>query len=93
MSLVPPDAWPGWEGLDPFRRLRISADAYGWTEDERRRLPHFGVEATCLSYERMEYNVRVLGGGWARKWDEGVGGIIDRRRIGWMPTPAAWSGR
>ena len=83
----PADAWPGWESTDPFRRLRIFADAYGWSHEERRRLPAFGIEATALSYERMEHNARVLGGGWARMWDDGVGGMI-RRRGDWLEANA-----
>ena len=83
----PADASPGWEALDPFRRLRIFADAYGWTGDERRRLPGFGVDAVRLSYERMEHNARTLGGGWARMWDEGVGGVIERRAA-WLEENA-----
>lgn len=76
----PADAWAGWETVDPFRRLRIFADAYGWTPEERRRLPQFGAEAAELSLERMEHNARNLGGGWARMWRDGVGEVISRRR-------------
>ncbi|UKA54704.1 aminoglycoside phosphotransferase family protein [Arthrobacter sp. FW305-BF8] len=76
----PADAWAGWETADPFRRLRIFADAYGWTLEERRRLPQFGAEAAALSLERMEHNARNLGGGWARMWRGGVGEVISRRR-------------
>ena len=83
----PADAWPGWEAADPFRRLRIFADAYGWNDEERRRLPAFGIEATSLSYERMQHNARELGGGWARMWDEGAGGTI-RRRGAWLEANA-----
>jgi hypothetical protein len=83
----PADAWPGWEELDPFRRLRIFADAYGWTDDERRRLPRFGADAVRLSYDRMEHNARTLGGGWARMWDDGVGGLIERRGA-WLEANA-----
>jgi hypothetical protein len=72
----PADAW---DAVDPFRRLRIFADAYGWTEDERRRLPQFGAEAARLSHDRMAHNARTLGGGWARMWAGGVGGLISRR--------------
>ncbi|MBT2597042.1 phosphotransferase [Arthrobacter sp. ISL-72] len=82
------DGWPGWEELDPFRRLRIFADAYGWTLDERRRLPHFSADAVRLSYERMEYNAQTVGGGWARMWAEGVGGLIERRAA-WLDENAA----
>jgi hypothetical protein len=61
----PADAWHGWERLDPFRRLRIFADAYGWTAEERLRLPEFGAEAASLSYRRRKHNASTLGGGWA----------------------------
>ena len=83
----PADAWPGWEATDPFRRLRIFADAYGWSQEERRRLPAVGVDATALSHKRMEHNARVLGGGWARMWDDGVGDVI-RRRGKWLEANA-----
>lgn len=75
----PADAWGGWETVDQFRRLRIFADAYRWTEDERRRLPQFGAEAAKLSRHRMAHNARSLGGGWAWMWADGVGGLISRR--------------
>lgn len=81
----PADAWPGWEGTDPFRRLRIFADAYGWTVEERRRLPAVGIDAVRLSYERMEHNARTMGGGWKRMWDDGVGGLIERRAL-WLDS-------
>lgn len=81
----PNDAWPGWEATDPFRRLRIFADAYGWTAEERRRLPAVGIDAVRLSYERMEHNARTLGGGWKRMWDDGVGGLIERRAL-WLDS-------
>lgn len=83
----PADAWPGWEDQDPFRRLRIFADAYGWTEEERRRVPGAGIEAAALSYERMRHNAATLGGGWARMWQDGVGGLINRRRA-WLEANA-----
>ena len=83
----PSDAWPGWDDHDPFRRLRTFADAYGWTEDERRRVPGAGIEAAALSFERMRHNAAALGGGWARMWQEGVGGLINRRRA-WLEANA-----
>ena len=83
----PSDAWPGWERQDPFRRLRIFADAYGWTENERRRVPGAGIEAAALSYERMRHNAAALGGGWARMWQDGVGGLINRR-LAWLEANA-----
>ncbi len=83
----PADLWPCWEGTDPFRRLRVFADAYGWSEEERRRLPASGVEAAALSRARMRHNARTLGGGWARMWEDGVGGLI-RRRGAWLEANA-----
>jgi hypothetical protein len=85
--LDPADLWPGWEGTDPFRRLRIFADAYGWSDEERRRLPAFGVEAAALSRRRMRHNASTLGGGWARMWDDGVGELISRRGA-WLEANA-----
>ncbi|MGY3318898.1 phosphotransferase [Arthrobacter sp. TE12232] len=83
----PSDAWPGWEDQDPFRRLRLFADAYGWSEEERRRVPGAGIDAAELSYERMRHNAATLGGGWARMWQDGVGGLINRRRA-WLEANA-----
>jgi hypothetical protein len=83
----PADLWPGWENTDTFRRLRVFADAYGWSEEERRRLPAFGIEATALSRARMRHNAGTLGGGWARMWDDGVGELI-RRRGAWLEANA-----
>ncbi|MDI3210837.1 hypothetical protein [Arthrobacter sp. AL12] len=83
----PAGAWPGWELTDPFRRLRIFAGAYGWSQDQRRRLPARGVEATALSHQRMEHSTRVLGGGWAQMSDDGFGGLI-RRRGYWLEANA-----
>jgi len=85
--LDPADAWPGWEGTDPYRRLRLFADAYGWDREERRRVPGLGIDAAALSYQRMRHNAQTLGGGWARMWNEGVGGLILRRR-GWLEANA-----
>jgi aminoglycoside phosphotransferase len=83
----PSDAWPGWDDQDPFCRLRIFADAYGWTENERLRVPVAGIDAAALSYERMRHNAAALGGGWARMWEDGVGGLINRRRA-WLEANA-----
>jgi hypothetical protein len=83
----PSDAWPGWEDQNPFLRLRVFADAYGWSEDERRRVPGAGIDAAALGYERMRHNAAALGGGWGRMWQDGVGGQIKRRRA-WLEANA-----
>lgn len=76
----PADLDPGWKGVDQLRRLRIFADAYGWTAAERSALPKLGADAAGLSRQRMLHNAETLGGGWARMWSEGVGDVILRRR-------------
>ncbi|GAB3528242.1 phosphotransferase [Arthrobacter monumenti] len=76
----PSDLPRAWAGVDQLERLRVFADAYGWTADERRRLPEFGANRASLTWKRMEFNAIHAGGGWARMWDEGVGDVILRRR-------------
>lgn len=77
------DLQGAWCGLRQLDRLRLFADAYGWLENERRRLPEFGAERACLTWERMKHNAENRGGGWARMWSEGVGEVIRRRRT-WL---------
>ena len=72
---------------DPFRRLRIFADAYGWNDEERRRLPAFGIEADGPELRADAAQRPGLGGGWARMWDDGVGRLI-RRRGDWLEANA-----
>jgi phosphotransferase family enzyme len=79
----PVDLRPGSENLDQFARLRIFADAYGWTAEQRRRLPSVAAERAEISWSRMKERAETLGGGWARMWSEGVGDLILRRRA-WL---------
>lgn len=79
----PVDLQGGWSGVEQLPRLRPFADAYGWLENERRRLPDFGAARACLTWKRMKHNAENRGGGWARMWSEGVGDVILRRRI-WL---------
>ncbi|WP_035769563.1 phosphotransferase [Arthrobacter castelli] len=79
----PADLRGAWSGVDQLSRLRLFADAYGWLDHERRRLPDFGAERACLSWERMKHNAQNRGGGWATMWSEGVGDVILRRRT-WL---------
>jgi Ser/Thr protein kinase RdoA (MazF antagonist) len=79
----PEDVWPTWSGVDQLARLRIFADGYGLSADERAMLPDFGVAHADLSWLRMRAAARQLGGGWARMWADGVGDAI-RRRQSWL---------
>lgn len=76
----PSDLSGAWAGADQLDRLRVFADSYGWTVEERRRLPEFGADRASLTWKRMSFNALHIGGGWARMWDEGVGDVILRRR-------------
>jgi len=69
--------------VDQLARLRVFADAYGWTADERAGLAEFGAQRADLSYRRMKLRGETLGGGWERMWREGVGDAI-RRRGAWL---------
>lgn len=76
----PFDVGGEWLGADQLRRLRIFADAYGWSAGERRRLAGFGAERADLSWLRMKHYAEAVGGGWARMWRDGAGDQIRRRR-------------
>ena len=81
--LHPTDVRTDVELGDQLRRLRVFADAYGWSADERASLPRFGADAAARSWDRMRERAASEGGGWARMWNEGVGDII-RRRGEWL---------
>ena len=79
----PADGWPGWpQGRQP-RRLRLLADAYGLTPDDRASLVDLGIRRADRVRLRMQAAAEHLGGGWARMWEQGVGDLISRRRA-WL---------
>lgn len=78
--------------VDQLARLRVFADAYGWTAEERAGLAEFGARRADLSYRRMKLRGETLGGGWARMWAEGVGDVI-ARRAAWLRAEAASIGK
>ena len=79
----PADVWPGWPTSGRPARLRLLADAYGLTPDQRASL----LDVAVARADRMRLSMRGaaehLGGGWARMWDAGVGDLILRRRA-WL---------
>ena len=79
----PADVWPAWRHVDQAARLRLFADAYGLTADERAGLVDLGVARCDATWLRMRAAAEQLGGGWARMWDDGVGEAI-RRRQAWL---------
>ncbi|GAA1078883.1 phosphotransferase [Nocardiopsis composta] len=80
---APEDVFPGWPAADRPARLRLLADAYGLDEADRRALPGLGVARCDNGRARMKASAELLGGGWARMWEEGVGDLILRRRA-WL---------
>ncbi|MFW5419315.1 phosphotransferase [Nocardiopsis sp. CNT-189] len=80
---APEDVYPDWPAADRPARLRLLADAYGLGEAERRALPDLGVDRCDSGRARMKASAELLGGGWARMWEEGVGDVILRRRA-WL---------
>jgi hypothetical protein len=79
----PEDVWPTWPGVDQMARLRLFADAYGLSTEDRAALPALGAERARFSFRRMRAAAEQHGGGWARMWAEGVGDAT-RRREAWL---------
>ncbi len=87
---APEDVWPQWAhagpggaALDPARRLRLLADGYGLSPQQRLALPDLAIERSRASRLTMQTRAEQLGGGWARMWREGVGDLIHRREL-WL---------
>lgn len=84
VPLCPPqDLPPAWEDVDQPARLRIFAEGYGLTAEQRAALPDLGIVRADLSWVRMRASAEQLGGGWARMWESGAGDAI-RRRQTWL---------
>jgi len=81
----PEDVWPTWPAAarNQLARLRLFADAYGLSTEDRVALPALGVERARFSFRRMREAAEQHGGGWARMWAEGVGDAT-RRREAWL---------
>ncbi len=84
----PADLWPAWQGLDQAARLRLFADAYGLTADERAAFVDTGAVRNERAWWLMRGAAEHLGGGWARMWAAGVGDLI-RRRQAWLAAARA----
>ncbi len=79
----PVDLWPGWTTRERPARLRLLADAYGLTADQRASLLELGDRRAQRMWLSMKGAAEHLGGGWARMWNNGVGDLI-RRRQAWL---------
>jgi hypothetical protein len=84
IPLCPPADLPlAWRNIDQPRRLRIFAEAYGLSAEQRAALPDLGIARADSSWLRMRASAEQLGGGWARMWENGAGDVI-RRRQSWL---------
>ena len=84
VPLCPPaDLPPAWRNTGQLRRLRIFAEAYGLSAEQRAALPDLGIARADISWLRMRASAEQLGGGWARMWENGAGDDI-RRRQSWL---------
>jgi hypothetical protein len=79
----PADRDPLMRDLDVPRRTRLLADAYGLSDDDRRKVLQVTLLRTRRSWHSMKWRAEMYGGGWQRMWDEGVGDVIKRREC-WL---------
>jgi hypothetical protein len=79
--LMPPaDREPVVADVDAVRRAALIVDAYGLEPADRELVVMQARNQAERSFFSMRTRAEVLGGGWARMWDEGVGDRILRRQ-------------
>jgi hypothetical protein len=83
----PADADPLLRDVDVPRRCRLLADAYGLSETDRGRVIGVAIMRVSRSWYLMKQRAELLGGGWQRMWDDGVGDLIKRRQA-WLERNA-----
>jgi hypothetical protein len=79
----PVDRDPLMRDVDPLRRCRLLADAYGMSDADRAKLVEVATMRTRRSWHSMKLRAERDGGGWLRMWEEGVGDLI-LRRLAWL---------
>jgi hypothetical protein len=83
--LAPSDRPAVLADVDPARRCRLLADAYGLGRPDRERFVAVARARSERSWHLMRHTATTVGGGWQRMWDEGWGDVI-HRRIAWLET-------
>lgn len=68
---------------DAVVRTRLAADAYGLDAAARAAFVPTAIRRTERSWHLMRHRAQMLGGGWARMWEDGVGERI-LRRLAWL---------
>lgn len=70
---------------DAIVRAARLVDAYGLEPADRARVVEVALNGADRAWFLMRERAALLGGGWGRMWDEGVGDRIVRRRA-WVAT-------
>ncbi|MDQ2750124.1 MAG: phosphotransferase [Actinomycetota bacterium] len=79
----PRDRGPAYRDIDVGVRLRLLLNGYGTDAVSGQQLLDAAALRSGAAYESMRWNAEHLGGGWARMWEAGVGGVI-QRRVAWF---------
>lgn len=66
--------------VDAVARAALLVDEYGLGADDRQRIVPVARNSADRTWYSMRNRAAVLGGGWKRMWDEGVGDRILRRQ-------------
>jgi len=73
--------------VDAVARAALLVDAYGLGQQDRERVVPVARNMADRAWHSMRQRADVLGGGWRRMWDDGVGDRILRRQA-WMADHA-----
>jgi len=82
------DREPAVRDVDAVRRAGLLVNAYGLSEHDRDRIVPAARNIADRTWHSMRQRAAVLGGGWRRMWDDGVGDRIVRRQA-WLAENAA----
>ena len=73
--------------VDGVERAALLVDAYGLDPGDRELIVPMARNMADRAWHSMQNRARLLGGGWQRMWDEGVGDRILRRQA-WLAENA-----
>lgn len=74
-------------GVDAVARAALLVDAYDLGQQDRERVVAIARNMADRGWHSMRQRADVLGGGWRRMWDDGVGDRILRRQS-WLAEHA-----
>jgi thiamine kinase-like enzyme len=74
------DREPAVRDVDAVARAALLVDEYGLGVHDRQQIVPVASNSADRAWYSMRNRAEVLGGGWKRMWDEGVGDRIQRRQ-------------